>query len=102
MRSGRLEPVICRRRLRSYGQIPQLERQRREAEQKLASKQAGGARFLKEEVTAEDVADIVSRWRGIPVARMMEGESERLTKLESELARRVIGQDEAVGAVANA
>ena len=86
----------------TYGQIPQLERQMKEAEQKLASKQAGGARFLKEEVTAEDVADIVSRWTGIPVSRMMEGERERLTKLEHELARRVIGQDEAVSAVANA
>src|SRR5438552_2270812 len=86
----------------TYGQIPQLERQMREAEQKLASKQGGGARFLKEEVTAEDVAEIVSRWTGIPVAKMMEGERERLTKLETELARRVIGQDEAVRAVANA
>jgi ATP-dependent Clp protease ATP-binding subunit ClpB len=86
----------------TYGQIPQLERQMREAEQKLASKQGGGARFLKEEVTAEDVAEIVSRWTGIPVAKMMEGERERLTKLEAELARRVIGQDEAVEAVANA
>ena len=86
----------------TYGQIPQLERQMREAEQKLASKQGGGARFLKEEVTAEDVAEIVSRWTGIPVAKMMEGERERLTKLESELAQRVIGQEEAVGAVANA
>src|SRR5450756_3011750 len=74
----------------------------KEAEQKLASKQAGGARFLKEEVTAEDVADIVSRWTGIPVSRMMEGERERLTKLEHELAKRVIGQEEAVSAVANA
>src|SRR5437016_3722911 len=86
----------------TYGQIPQLERQMQEAEQKLASKQGGGARFLKEEVTAEDVAEIVSRWTGIPVAKMMEGERERLTKLETELARRVIGQDEAVRAVANA
>jgi ATP-dependent Clp protease ATP-binding subunit ClpB len=86
----------------SYGQIPDLERQMREAEQKLASKQSGGARFLKEEVTAEDVAEIVSRWTGIPVTKMMEGERERLTKLESELARRVIGQAEAVEAVANA
>jgi len=86
----------------TYGQIPQLERQMKEAEQKLASKQTGGARFLKEEVTAEDIAEIVSRWTGIPVTRMMEGERERLTKLEKELARRVIGQDEAVGAVANA
>jgi len=86
----------------TYGQIPALERQMKEAEQKLASKQTGGARFLKEEVTAEDIAEIVSRWTGIPVTRMMEGERERLTKLEKELARRVIGQDEAVGAVANA
>src|SRR6476619_436592 len=86
----------------TYGQIPQLEQQMREAEQKLASRQGGGARFLKEEVTAEDIAEIVSRWTGIPVAKMMEGERERLTKLEKELSRRVIGQDEAVEAVANA
>jgi ATP-dependent Clp protease ATP-binding subunit ClpB len=86
----------------TYGQIPQLEKQMREAEQKLASRQGGGSRFLKEEVTAEDVAEIVSRWTGIPVAKMMEGERERLTKLESELAQRVIGQEEAVQAVANA
>ncbi len=86
----------------TYGQIPQLERQMRDAEQKLASKQGGGARFLKEEVTAEDVAEIVSKWTGIPVAKMMEGERERLTKLEKELSRRVIGQDEAVQAVSNA
>ena len=86
----------------TYGQIPQLERQMTEAEQKLASKQSGGSRFLKEEVAAEDVADIVSRWTGIPVSKMMEGERERLTKLEAELARRVIGQEEAVEAVANA
>ena len=86
----------------TYGQIPQLERQMREAEQKLASRQGGGSRFLKEEVTSEDVAEIVSKWTGIPVAKMLEGERERLTKLETELAQRVIGQDEAVGAVANA
>ena len=86
----------------TYGQIPQLEQQMRDAEQKLASRQAGGARFLKEEVTAEDIAEIVSRWTGIPVSKMMEGERERLTKLESELGRRVIGQEEAVEAVANA
>jgi ATP-dependent Clp protease ATP-binding subunit ClpB len=86
----------------SYGQIPQLEKQLREAEQKLASRQEGGARFLKEEVTAEDVAEIVARWTGIPVSRMMEAERERLTRLEDVLATRVIGQDEAVRAVANA
>ncbi len=86
----------------SYGQIPQLEKQLQESEQKLASRQAGGARFLKEEVTGEDVAEIVSRWTGIPVSRMMEAERERLTRLEQVLATRVIGQDEAVRAVANA
>src|SRR3954469_6892014 len=86
----------------TYGQIPDLERQMREAEQRLGSRQGGGARFLKEEVTAEDVAEIVARWTGIPVSKMMEGERERLTKLEAELARRVIGQEEAVKAVANA
>ena len=86
----------------SYGQIPQLEKQMHDAEQQLASKQAGGARFLKEEVTAEDIAEIVSRWTGIPVSRMMEAERERLTRLEEVLSSRVIGQEEAVRAVANA
>ena len=86
----------------SYGLIPQLEKQMRDAEQQLASKQAGGARFLKEEVTAEDVAEIVARWTGIPVSRMMEAERERLTRLESVLSSRVVGQEEAVRAVANA
>src|SRR5207237_5863335 len=60
------------------------------------------ARFLKEEVTAEDIAEIVARWTGIPVTRMLESERERLTKLDQELARRVVGQREAVEAVANA
>jgi ATP-dependent Clp protease ATP-binding subunit ClpB len=86
----------------SYGQIPQLEKQLQESERKLASRQEGGARFLKEEVTAEDVAEIVARWTGIPVSRMMEAERERLTRLEQVLATRVIGQEEAVRAVANA
>jgi ATP-dependent Clp protease ATP-binding subunit ClpB len=86
----------------TYGTIPQLERQMQDAEAQLASKQQGGARFLKEEVTAEDIAEVVGRWTGIPVSRMMEGERERLTRLESELARRVIGQSEAVEAVSNA
>src|SRR3954465_3052196 len=85
-----------------YGQIPQLEKQLQESERKLASRQEGGARFLKEEVTGEDVAEIVSRWTGIPVSRMMEAERERLTRLEQVLATRVIGQEEAVRAVANA
>jgi len=83
----------------TYGTIPQLERQMAEAEQKIST---GGARFLKEEVTADDVAEVVGRWTGIPVQRMLEGERERLTRLDKELAERVIGQAEAVEAVANA
>src|SRR5258705_124350 len=85
----------------TYGQIPELERQLKEAESKLAS--AGGRpKYLKEEVTEEDIAEVVARWTGIPVTRMLEGERERLTKLDKELAKRVIGQQEAVEAVANA
>jgi ATP-dependent Clp protease ATP-binding subunit ClpB len=86
----------------TYGTIPQLEQKLRDTEKQLASKQEGGARFLKEEVTADDVAEIVARWTGIPVTRMMEGERERLTRLESVLASRVVGQHEAVQAVSNA
>jgi len=85
----------------SYGRIPELQQKLVEAEKNIAN--AGGrARFLKEEVTAEDIAEIVARWTGIPVTRMLEGERERLTKLDKELANRVVGQDEAVEAVANA
>ena len=86
----------------TYGRVPNLEARLKEAEQALASKQGGGARFLKEEVTADDIAEIVSRWTGIPVTRMMESERARLAKLEDELARRVVGQREAVEAVSNA
>ena len=85
-----------------YGTIPQLERQLQEAEGQLASRSGEGRRFLKEEVTADDIAEVVSRWTGIPVTRMMETERERLAKLEDELARRVVGQREAVEAVSNA
>ncbi len=85
----------------SYGRIPELERQMKEAESKLASAD-GRPRYLKEEVTEEDIAEVVARWTGIPVSRMLEGERERLTKLHQELAQRVIGQTEAVQAVANA
>ena len=73
----------------------------REAEAKLASTD-GRPQFLKEEVDAEDIAEVVAQWTGIPVTRMLESERERLTKLDQELARRVIGQEEAVHAVANA
>jgi len=85
----------------TYGKVPQLEQQMRDAEQKLASA-AGRPQFLKEEVTADDIAEVVSRWTGIPITRMLESERERLTKLEDELANRVVGQREAVEAVSNA
>jgi ATP-dependent Clp protease ATP-binding subunit ClpB len=86
----------------TYGTIPQLEQQLHDTEQQLASKQIGGRQFLKEEVTADDVADIVAKWTGIPVSRMMEAERERLTRLEQLLTERVVGQNEAVRAVSNA
>ncbi len=85
----------------SYGKIPDLERQLKESEGRLASAD-GRARFLKEEVTQEDIAEIVARWTGIPVTRMLEGERERLIKLDRELAQRVVGQEQAVTAVADA
>ncbi len=86
----------------SYGEIPKLEGELRDAELAIKERQNSGTRFLKEEVDAEDIADVVSRWTGIPLSRMMETERERLIKLEDELARRVVGQREAVKAVADA
>jgi len=86
----------------TYGRIPQLEQQMKEIEARMSEQKQGGARFLKEEVTADDIAEIVAKWTGIPVTRMMESEKERLTKLDQELAHRVVGQGEAVRAVANA
>jgi ATP-dependent Clp protease ATP-binding subunit ClpB len=84
-----------------YGRIPELERQLEAQQRRLGEVQSKGS-YLKEEVDAEDIAEIVSRWTGIPVSRMMESERERLTHLELELARRVVGQTQAVTAVANA
>ncbi len=85
----------------TYGRIPELERRMKDTEQKLSSTD-GRPKFLKEEVTADDIAEVVSRWTGIPVSRMLESERARLTKLDLELAARVIGQEEAVRAVADA
>jgi ATP-dependent Clp protease ATP-binding subunit ClpB len=84
-----------------YGRIPELERRLGADESRLHEVQAK-ARYLKEEVDAEDIAEIVAKWTGIPVSKMLESERERLTKLEAELAQRVIGQEQAVTAVANA
>jgi ATP-dependent Clp protease ATP-binding subunit ClpB len=84
-----------------YGRIPELERQVDVQEKRLQEVQAK-VKYLKEEVDAEDIAEIVAKWTGIPVSKMLESERERLTKLESELAHRVVGQQAAVAAVANA
>jgi ATP-dependent Clp protease ATP-binding subunit ClpB len=85
----------------TYGKIPALEREIGELEKRLADIQKKG-KYLKEEVDAEDIAEIVAKWTGIPVTKMLESERERLTHLEAELAQRVIGQPEALAAVANA
>jgi ATP-dependent Clp protease ATP-binding subunit ClpB len=84
-----------------YGELPKLERELELEVQHLAKKQ-GERRLLKEEVDEDDIAAIVSRWTGIPVSRLVEGEMEKLLKLEDLLHQRVIGQDEAVTAVADA
>jgi len=86
-----------------YGTIPELEKQLEAAESAEAAAEAGaGPRFLKNNVDAEDVAEIVAKWTGIPVSRLMEGEIEKLVHMEDRLHERVIGQDEAVEAVASA
>jgi ATP-dependent Clp protease ATP-binding subunit ClpB len=84
-----------------YGRLVELERQLREEERRLADVQRQG-RLLKEEVDADDIAEIVSKWTGIPVAKLMEGEMEKLVHMEERLHERVVGQDEAVRAVSNA
>jgi ATP-dependent Clp protease ATP-binding subunit ClpB len=84
-----------------YGQIPSLEKQLDEATAKLGELQETRA-FLKEEVDEEDIAEVVSRWTGVPVSRLMQGEMQKLVRLEEVLHERVIGQDAPVSAVANA
>ena len=84
-----------------YGDIPQLEQEVREHEARLAGIQSD-VTFLKEEVDDEDVAEVVAKWTGIPVSRLMEGEVAKLVHMEERLHERVIGQDEAVEAVSNA
>ena len=84
-----------------YGRIPELEQELEAASASLSELQAD-RRMLKEEVDAEDVAEVVSRWTGIPVSKLMEGEVAKLVRMEEVLHERVIGQDEAVSAVANA
>jgi ATP-dependent Clp protease ATP-binding subunit ClpB len=83
-----------------YGKIPELEKQLKAAEAQEEGKQ--DHQLLRNKVTDEEVSEVVSRWTGIPVARMMEGERDRLLRMESDLRSSVVGQEEAVGAVANA
>src|SRR4051812_3924603 len=85
-----------------YGEIPELEKAVAEQEERIAELHAEGGSLLTEEVTEEDVAQVVAKWTGIPVSRLMEGEVEKLIHMEERLHERVIGQDEAVEAVSNA
>ena len=85
-----------------YGKLPDLQRALDELEKKTATPQAAGPRLLREQVTEEEIAQIVSRWTGIPVTRLVEGEREKLLKLDQILHQRVIGQTEAVRLVADA
>jgi ATP-dependent Clp protease ATP-binding subunit ClpB len=84
-----------------YGRIPEIERRITEATQELDVLQSS-TRMLKEEVDAEDIAEVVAKWTGVPVTKLMEGEMQKLVRLEDLLHRRVIGQDAAVTATANA
>ena len=85
-----------------YGEIPELEKTVAEQEARLAELHRDGGSMLTEEVTEEDVAEVVAKWTGIPVSRLMEGEVEKLIHMEERLHERVVGQDEAVEAVSNA
>lgn len=96
-RAGELEKVAMIR----YQQIPELEKNRLALSKKLAEIQKDH-KFLKEEVNEEDIGLVVGRWTGIPAAKMLESESIKLARLEEELKKRVVGQDEAISAVSNA
>jgi ATP-dependent Clp protease ATP-binding subunit ClpB len=85
-----------------YGKLTDLNRQLQEAENHLAQTQTSGKSMLREEVTEQDIAEIISKWTGIPISKLVESEMQKLLHLEEELHRRVIGQDEAVTAVADA
>ena len=84
-----------------YGTIPTLEKQLAGEQARLAELQTDGV-FLKEEVSEEDIAEVVAKWTGVPISKMLEGEMQKLVSMEENLRRRVIGQDEGLTAVANA
>ncbi|MFN0137211.1 MAG: ATP-dependent chaperone ClpB [Phycisphaerae bacterium] len=97
-RRGNLEAAA---RIR-FGELPAIEKDLREREQKLTALHASGGGLLREEVTAEEIAEVVAKWTGVPVSRLLEGEKEKLLKMEDRLHERVVGQDEAIRAVADA
>ena len=85
-----------------YGELRELAKQLEGAEEAMERRQASGKALVKEEVDAEQIAEIVARWTGIPVTKLVEGEREKLTHMESQLSRRVVGQEDALRAVADA
>ncbi len=85
-----------------YGELPKLEFDLKEREVKLTEMHSGGDGLLREEVTAEEIAEVVGKWTGVPVSRLLEGEKEKLLRMEDRLHERVVGQDEAIRAVADA
>src|SRR5580698_4797693 len=85
-----------------YGKLASLEKQLAADEEQLIAKNSGGKKLIKEEVDEDDIAEVVARWTGIPVSRLLEGEVQKLAHLEEHLHKRVIGQDEAVTAVSDA
>jgi len=97
-RQGRLEDAA---RIR-YGEIPSVEKKLQDGERRLAEMHADGSGLLREEVTTEEIAEVVSKWTGVPVTRLLEGEREKLMRMEERLHERVIGQADAVRAVSDA
>ena len=97
-RQGNLEQAA---RIR-YGELPQLDNDVKDRERRLTELHESGSGLLREEVTAEEIAEVVSKWTGVPVSRMLEGEREKLIKMEQRLHERVVGQDEALRAVSDA
>ncbi len=85
-----------------YGQLPEAEAELKKAIEKLQDYEKEGKRLVREEITSGDIAQIISRWTGIPVTRMLQSEKEKLLKIEEELHKRVVGQEEAINAVAAA
>ncbi|MGB9712144.1 MAG: ATP-dependent chaperone ClpB [Dissulfurimicrobium sp.] len=85
-----------------YGELPRLKKELDEEQRRIEEIQKGGAGMLKEEVDAEDIASIISKWTGIPVTRLIEGEKDKLVHMEERLAKRVVGQEAAIKAVSNA